>query len=558
MSSLSPWKAKSPNVSDHAPTGPEMKVNVIQGLLDLALSDPKFQTYDVRLRACQCIQAYLYGHAPIRRHFLQRARNGHLATEHEANNILTILLEGGVPARSADPYRHWVAAVLLFHLIYDDYEAKSLARDIAEGDAAKGEEVVTCIQVLSGNLIMSVQGGDDDRIGVGYLMVLSGWLYEDPDAVNDFLDEGSNVQSLIQIALQPSQQTGLLAGLCAFLLGIVYEFSTKDSPIPRTKLHEILTTRLEREQFYDKMHRLREHPLVRDFEVSSHRSVVDQSGFLPNVFFDKTFVDFLKDNYSRIFRAIDRDPGIEVSVVADGEQKGVSRELVDSLKLQVEDRSLSLQRIESEILNLQRRLDQELADHRKTKESSTIEITRIKVINESLQRKHEEELRILQEQNQSALTEAADLHQKSNSRLELEIQQMQTKHQAETDRMREKKVEEVEDLKKALRLSKHELEKSNKDHAQDLRTAHEEYNAKITTLESRLNRAEMRVAEGEQLLRNAREMAEESKKLQSSVQSELDDLLMVLADLEEKRVRYKVRQHRIKRLVLPLKRTRNG
>ena len=535
-----------------------MKVNVIQALLDLALSDPKSQTHDIRLCACQCIQAYLYGHAPIRRHFLQRARNGHLASEHELNNILTILLEGGVPTRSTDPYRHWVAAVLLFHLIYDDYEAKSLARDIAEGDAAKGEEVVTCIQVLSGNLIMGVQGGDDDRIGVGYLMVLSGWLYEDPDSVNDFLGEGSNVQNLIQIALQPSQQTGLLAGLCVFLLGIVYEFSTKDSPIPRTMLHEILTTRLGREQFYDKMHKLREHPLVRDFEVSSPRSVVEQSGILPNVFFDKTFVDFLKDNYSRIFRAIDEDPGIEVSVVANGEQKGVSRELVDSLKLQVEERSQALQRIESEFLNLRRKLDQELADHRKTKESSTIEITRFKVINESLQTKYEKDLSSLREQNQSALHEAADRHQHSMSSLALEIEQMQTKHQAEIDRMREKKAEEVEGLKKALGFLERELDKSNKDHAQDLRTAHEEYKAKITTLESRLNRAETRVAEGEQLLRSAREMAEESKKLQSSVQSELDDLLIVLADLEAQRVKYKVRQCRIKFLVPPLKRTRNA
>ena len=520
-----------------------MKVNAIQALLDLALSNPKLQIYDIRLAACQCIQAYMYGHAPIRLHFLQRARNGHLASGYEANNILTILLESGVSGRSADPYRQWIAAVLLFNLIYDDHEAKSLARDVAEGDATKSEEVVTCIQALSGNLILGVQRGDDDRTGVGYFMVLSGWLYEDPDAVNDFLGEGSNVQSLIQIALLPSQQTGLLAGLCVFLLGIVYEFSTRDSPIPRTTFHEILTNRLGRELFYDKMHRLREHPLLRDFEVSSHRPAEDQLGILPNVYFDKTFVDFLKDNYSRILRAIDRDPGIEIPVVANGEQKGVSRELVDSLRLQVEDRNQTLQRTESEILTLQRKLGQELADHRKTKESLTIEINRIKVINESLQRNYEGELRSMQEQNQRALSEAADRHQQSISSLDFENKQMQATLRAEANKLGEKQRKEIEDLMKAWRLLQVELDTSNKDHAQDLRAAHEEHTAEMTALESRLSRAEMKIADGEQLLKSARETASEKKKMHLFVQSELDDLLIVLADVEEKKAKYKVVNH---------------
>ena len=528
-------------VNGHGQVKIGARVNVIQGLLDLAVSVHTLHAFDVRLSACECIKAYLYGHAPIRLYFLQRARNGYLAEEYEADNILTILLEDSVSAHSVDPYRQWIAAVLLFHLIYEDYDAKRLAMDIADGDAAKGEEVITCIQALSAKLIAGAQRGDDDRISVGYLMVLSGWLYEDPDAVNDFLGEGSNVQSLAQIVLQPSQQKGLVAGLCAFLLGVLYEFSTKDSPISRTTIHDILTTRLGREQFCDKMNKLREHPLVRDFEVLSQRPALDRPGSLPDVFLDKTFVDFLKDNYSRILRAIDREPGIEVSIIANGVQKGVSRELVDSLKSQVEDRSQALQRAESDILTLERKLGQEQADHRKAKESAAIELNRIRSINENLQKNQEEETRSIQEENRQSLSMLHDSHQKIVLSLQAEARQLQAKHEADTSRIRQRNEADLDDLKQTIRSLELDLDKSNKDHAQDLRTAHEEYTAKIAISEIRLKRAEERAADAEERVRNAQTRVEEKETARSSVQTELDDLFIVLADLEEKHLKDKVR-----------------
>ena len=517
-----------------------MTVNVIQGLLDLALAVSFAQAFDVRLAALECIKAYLYGHGPIRMHFLQRAQKGHLSQEYEADNVFTILLEDANRWRNADPYRKWIAAVLLFHLLHEDYEAKSCAMSITEGDAEKGEEVVTCIQALSGNLISKSQKGDDDRVIIGYLMVLSGWLYENPDAVSDFLQEGSNVQSLIQMVLQPSPQKVLVAGLCAFLLGIIYEFSSKDSPIPRATLHEILTTRLGREQFNDKMTKLREHSYVRDYEVLPQGYVSDQVGSLPEVYFDKTFVDFLKDNFSRVLRAIDRDPGIEVSVVANGVQKGISRELVDSLKSQVEDRSQALQKAESEILTLERKLGQEQADHRKAKEFAAIELSRIKSVNESLQKNHEEETRKMQEGHQRAISDATKSVERAVASMQTEAKKIKDEHESMAAKMRARHEAEVQDLKVSLNKLEKQLEKAAKDHAQDLRTAHEEYSANTEALEARLRRAEEKAEEAEARAASAQEEAREKEQARASVQTELDDLFVVLGDLEEKRSEDKV------------------
>lgn len=370
-----------------------IKLYVIDGLLDLTLSVSSLQAFDARLAACECIKAYFYNHPAIRLHFLRRAIGGHTSGADETANVLTALLRPAEGNDFSDPYRYWLAAVLLFHLIFDDAEAKSLAMNVTEGDASSGEEVVTCIQSITANLITGLQQGRDNRVLVAHLMLLCGWLFEDPDAVNDFLGEGSNVQSLVQAVLQGDRGSIVVQGLCAMLLGIVYEFSTKDSPIPRATLHPILASRMGRDQYIDRLTNFRRHPLLRDFEVLPQKLGSVSAGGLPEVFFDKTFVDFVKDNFSRLLRAIDRDPGMEIPVIANGVQKGISREMVDSLRSQLDEKDKALQNLQSDLLSLERQLGQERADSRRAKETALLDAARIKTVNEALQRHHEDDVR---------------------------------------------------------------------------------------------------------------------------------------------------------------------
>jgi hypothetical protein len=369
------------------------KVYVIDGLLDLTLSVSSLVAFDSRIAACECIEAYFFNHARIRKHFLRRAIDGHSSGADETANVLTTLLQPLEGRISVDPYRYWFAAVLMFHLIFDDHEAKAVAMGVAEGDASKGEEVVTCIQTITANLITGMQKNADERVLVAYLMVLCGWLFEDPDAVNDFLGEASNLQSLVQAVLQGGGDGTIIQGLCAMLLGIVYEFSTKDSPVPRATIHPILASSLGRDQYIDKLMKLRSHPLLRDFEVLSQRVSSAPAGGLPEVFFDKTFVDFMKDNFSRVLRAIDRDPGMEIPVVANGIQKGISREMVDSLRSQLAEKEKVLQKFEEDLLSKERQLGQEQAEHRRAKETAAVELSKIKKVNEALQRHHEDDIK---------------------------------------------------------------------------------------------------------------------------------------------------------------------
>ena len=315
---------KARNITNGHPTvnGVEL-TNVIEALLNIALEPASISLFDVRLAACECVKAFFSGHAGIRLHVLRRAIEGYKSGQDEVPNILMVLIRASDLPTAGDPYQTWMASVLLFQLLFDNPEAKELALSVTDGDASSGEEVITCIQSIASNLITSVQRREDERAVIGYLMLLCGWLFEDPDAVNDFLGEGSSVPSLIHASKVTSSTAPLVAGLCIVLLGIIYEFSSKDSPVPRSKIHGLLVNSLGREIYIDRLTKLRENVHVRDFEVLPQSSIHTDGG-LPNVFFDQTFVDFLKDNFSRLQRAVDRDPGFEVSIMANGVQKGKS------------------------------------------------------------------------------------------------------------------------------------------------------------------------------------------------------------------------------------------
>ncbi|OAX85373.1 hypothetical protein ACJ72_00262 [Emergomyces africanus] len=539
---------QEPLTNGDSKAGTYEKVNVIEALLGLTLKPESVHFLDTRLAACECVKAFFSSHSGIRLHFLRRAIDGHTSGEDQIPNIFTILLQPPASRDNADPYQLWLAAVLLFHLVFEDTDAKSLAMKVTEGDESSGEEVISCVQAIAGNLISGIQRNDDIRISVAYLMLLCGLLFEDPDAINDFLGEGSIVQRLIQETKQGNSSKELLPGLSAILLGIIYEFSTKDSPIPRPTLHQLLTSSLGREQYINRITKLRELSLVRDFEVLPQSSQSAYDG-LPEVYFDKTFIDFLKDNFSRLIRAIDRDPGFEVPIIANGVQKGISRELVDTLRAQVEDKGQAIQKLESDLLSLERKLEQEQLDHRKTKDSTALELGRIRHVNETLQRNHEEEVKTLEERNKQSHNDLLRQHGEQLRTIDSQLKQTSSEHEKRAAKIRERHEAEVADLKKTIEDLEASLEKAGKDHIQDLQTAHEEYSSKLSSLEARNQRAEDRAEEATQraakaeselkaaqaALEASKAELEEKEEARKAAQGELEDLLIVFSDLETKR-----------------------
>lgn len=440
------------------------RINVIEAFLKLSLEPSPNNMLDARLAACECMKAFFAHHPGIRMHVLRRAIEGHTSGQDKIPNILSVLLTAPESRGNADPYQVWMACVLMFHLISDDTEAKATAMSVTEGDAENGEEVVTSVQSVVANLITGLQRGDDERITVGYLMLLCGWLYEDPDVVNDLLVEGSSIQTLLQEIKHQRVPSKLIPGLCTALLGIIYEFSTKDSPIPRVTIHKLLEEQLGREQYIDKITKLRECPLVRDFEVLPQTAAGQLEGGLPEVFFDQSFVEFLKDNFSRLIRSIDREPGFEISIVANGVEKGVSRELVDSLRAELEDRSQSIQKLETDLVDVQRKLDQETSDHRKTKESSSWELTKARQTQQNLQYTRDQDLAKLEGQYNQAKNELLKQHGEQLRAIDNQLKQASAEYERKSAKVRENHEKETAGFQKTIRGLESELSKSREQH----------------------------------------------------------------------------------------------
>ncbi|TQV91345.1 intracellular protein transport protein (UsoA) [Cordyceps javanica] len=359
-----------------------LQVYVIDGLLDLILKMQDSAAFNLRYAASECLKAYFSNHLNVRLHFLARAIEGYMTGGDETTNALTVLLVPSAEQFASDPYQLWFAAVITFHLLYDNPAAKTKALSLTEGDAAEDEELVTSIQTVTAHLLTGIRRGDDARISVGYLMLLTIWLFEDLDAVNDFLSEGSNIQSLIQSISQPVVEGGeIVQGLCAVLL--------------------------DREQYLDRLLKLRSHPLLRDFETIPQRRDPALPGGLADVYFDSVFVNFFKDNYNRIARAIDRSPELEIAFITNGVQKGISRDLVDSLREQIREKERVIEEAKIAAESQASYLGQEQGEHRrfreeagkalqKAQEEAKREIEAAKAAHEGLQRSHEAEIRKLQ------------------------------------------------------------------------------------------------------------------------------------------------------------------
>jgi hypothetical protein len=505
--------------------------------------------------------------------------------EETANVLSTLVLEGA--EKVGDPSRLWFASVLLLHLIWDDRDAKRLLMKVSEGDADSGEEVVTCIQAIAGNLIAAIQRDEDERLLIGYLMLLCGWLYEDAAAVDDFLQEGSLLQSLVQTVSSVGNSSIVVKGLSAVLIGIVYEYSTKDSPIPRRKIHPILTAGLGREQYLQALSQLRQHPFVRDYEVFSQQgaSAHHSQELPPYAYFDSTFIEFLKDNFSRFSRAIDRDPGIEIQITS-GEQ-GIDRDLVDSLRSQIEDKNEILEKAETQILNLEQKLDQDQASHRKEVETANSELQRIKQVNEALQANHEAAISNAESQNLAAMQSLQSTSSKQAQDLNEQIQSLRKSTSDEAERTKDyyerllsqarssktnldtrlanaqKSIEEFTKNLEEARKTIADLQSENtswKRAVERIKSSSERKDQKIAELQSSVTQQEETVEDEktkvtllekevqglEGQVATEKKLVAEMKEAKASVQTELDDLLMVFGDVEEKRKLDKVRTYRIR------------
>jgi len=354
---------------------------IIEALLSTAL-DHREADPPLRAAACGLIQAYLSGHDRVKAHFLQRAILGHAEGEVTAN-VLYTLLHPPENDETAVVHASWIVQ----GLVGSEASAKEMFTGVSEGNEEEGEDVITAVQALGSHLQAALQPPLDVKTCAAYSSLLSTLLWDYAPGVDDLLDEGSSLlQSLLTAIKTPEDP--VVSGLAAVLLGIVYEFSTKDSPIPRRTLAPLIQQKLGRTKYLDALLQLRREPAIRDFELDQETDE-GGDGMLSNV-----FVDLFTVEYTRLRKAVDKDPGVEV-LPASAAEAGVDRDVLDELRLQAQAAKEALAVAQQEAIDATQKSEQDRMSIGKELQIASSEIERLRKINQAMQQGHESELETL-------------------------------------------------------------------------------------------------------------------------------------------------------------------
>ncbi|QRW25340.1 transporter Uso1, related protein [Rhizoctonia solani] len=166
-----------------------------------------------------------------------------------------------------------LACALLSSLVRGSEKAKGVARMVVPGENkpvagadadADSDDSPRLVSVLIGNVHLALRerGQNNrrawDRVIVSLLMVLSNWMWDSPSSVRDFFGEGGGLQVLMEPITQTIGMDVLVQGLCAFLLGVCYEFNREPGEITRATLYPILHSRIGADVFIARMARVRE------------------------------------------------------------------------------------------------------------------------------------------------------------------------------------------------------------------------------------------------------------------------------------------------------------
>ncbi|KAG8735971.1 hypothetical protein FRC10_009946 [Ceratobasidium sp. 414] len=216
-----------------------------------------------------------------------------------------------------------LACALFAALVRGSERAKGVARMPTEGDDADSDDSPRLVSVLVGNVHLALRergrarsaGGRRawDRVIVALLVALAGWMWDSPSSVRDFFGEGDGLQVLLEPITQSIGVDVLVQGLCAFLLGVCYEFNREPGEVTRATLYPILHSRIGTDVFIARMARVREDerfkaagpdsPVVApglglEDEYTEAEGEGEGSAAAGDVWLDWGFIEFWKSNAS--------------------------------------------------------------------------------------------------------------------------------------------------------------------------------------------------------------------------------------------------------------------
>ncbi|KAJ3317466.1 Vesicle-mediated ER to Golgi transport protein [Blyttiomyces sp. JEL0837] len=217
--------------------------------------------------------------------------------------IVLTLLEPDIS--KSEPYKIWFAACMLAHILTDNQKAKEMALTVRI-DENDGDEPISLLHKIMYSLLVANRQNADLRILVGILSFVASWLFDSTKAVKEFLSEGSNLQFLIEQINQSSGVDPLVQGISAFLLAICHDFNDDSEPaFTQASLQTLIVSRIGADVFVSRIERMKESKYFQKASPYLEPSEpLKDTRSLPDVYFDKMFVDLVKSTAESMVKGV--------------------------------------------------------------------------------------------------------------------------------------------------------------------------------------------------------------------------------------------------------------
>ncbi len=522
----------------------------------------------------------------------------------------TIVAESNGEKSGFDAYKHLFASLLFAQLVKGsntakkavrniaiDHEGKVTSRNLKEGEHPDEDDPRSgLIQILIGNLTMAMREQSDavrkdrtatasgsiatgasvaadwTRVVVGYLVLLSLWLWDSPFSVRDMLSESANLQVLIQPAAQSSGIDPLVQSLCAFVLGLAYEFNTDAGPdgLNRETMHPILHSRIGADNFGVRLLRLRDDLRFRTVGPDVLERVGDDPALAKEerqdgLWVDWSFVEFWKNNFLMAQRSVLVEPQSTSKTAAGASAELLdARRQVDALKDQTSKQSHEIEHLEQNLANARKELEESKASHadaiskaRDAHQASEESLVTVQKDLSTREQAHEAALQEVQKAKETVAVELDGVKEalaKAEARCE-ELQKRAEQAEAETQALQKEKeaaasssgtaATESEAAEKQMQAKLEELEKKLSEAEQKAETAAK----KTQEAEAEASKAKQQAADAEDKATKAAEASKStkdpkaggegadaaSKERLTELEKENEDLLVLLEELSTKR-----------------------
>lgn len=505
-------------------------IPVAQALLNWAVSLNSTHLFDLRVASLECLTSSFIDNAQAKFAFIHDQVDGysqHLDDQEDVN-LISVVAEYSEDT-SLNPFRVWFACSIIMRLFVDSAESKDQLRKVKVGDESLGMEVHSLIQAIAGELQAALLQ-TDPTVALGYLQLLTVWLYDDTEAVNELTGESSVIQAL----LAHQSPDPLVESLSVIVLGTAYTFCTKDSPVSRIDFHNLLTKTLGKDQYLVLVRKFRLSPIFQNFEASDMFGAPRLSNGNPAVYVDIPFVELMREHISYISRAIFANPNIEPS-------SKVTLEMLDEVKSNLHQKSELLENTESQLKEAKDRigeLERQLVEHEDNKkklntvsEEQEAEINKIKAEIAELKPKLKstsEELSSAQSKLQASTSEHNDLKQKFSE---------QSKKIETLTAAKEKAENGINEMTREIFQLQRGKDKAEKE-VGTLKSADAKLQSEIKNLKSKLESSQSSESSVKKQLQDAQKNAKENADSHSQLKEMNDKLVAKLketaADLKDR------------------------